>query len=199
MHDLIRAATGSLLLGNDHKLAFDEDFWLSDSAGFWKLENRQDFIEPDSDSWLAYARGDEAAATRHTAARQPELADYYRRIDEAGFRTHRVRVVDLPMSPYLRWEMELLSLRNKSGASIRVVHRAAVEEHETTAPLPEIAICGHRAAYILLYSSEGLLLGSTRYTEETLIRELRDYIADLHFAGTDLTDFWEDHRPATTT
>lgn len=192
MHELFDGVPGDRLHRDDYQQAFDRDFWKTGAPGFWKLERGQTFQEPSSPSWVAFAAGDWDEARRLTDARRPELEGYYRKITDHGFRTHRVRVVQLPLTPYLRWELHLLRLRDELGGTVRVVDAGLVRVFETAEHhLPEICTLSDDVMYQAVYDENGLQQGGIRYTDRELIRGCRVFIEELFALGEDLPGFLE--------
>lgn len=189
IHGQFAAASGTELRGDAFLAAFHEDFWRTGPSGFWKLEVGQSFIESTSASWWAFEHGDLAGAVALHEGRREELADYYRRIAEHGFATCRVRVVDLPLSPYLRWELPLLRLRDELGGACRVLASSHHALLGADRPLPEVCVLGDEVVYRLLYAPSGLQLGGVRYADAVLAVGLRRYLQALFYAAEPIWSF----------
>ncbi|WP_018682990.1 DUF6879 family protein [Actinokineospora enzanensis] len=183
---------GERLLGQPYQDDFDEHFWEIDSTGFWKLERRQEFREPGDDSWVAFTEGRWADALALLEERRASLAAHYRRIAERGFDTLRVRVVERPLSPYLRWELRLLLLRHELGGRTRIVTAEQVREFEPAGPLPELVTLGDRVMYEILYDDDGVQYGAVRFAEQAAIARGRELIQGLYADGEDVDSFF--HR-----
>lgn len=186
MHEPDVHLTGAAFLED-----FDRYFWRSGTSGFWKLERRQVFQEPTDDSWVAFSEGRWDQALRLLEARRPALEGYYQRIAAAGFTTRRVRVVEQPLTPYLRWELHLLRLRHQLGGRVRVVGPERVKPLEQHGPLPELITLGDEAGYVLDYDEQGLQEGGTRFTDPATIAHWRSVIAILYADGEDLNEYFQ--------
>lgn len=193
MHELLDGATGDRLLGADYRAAFDRDFWkIRRPPGFWKLERQQSFKEPGYGSWEAFEVGDWPRALQLLEDQRREFEDYYRRIEDHGFGCRRVRVVDLPLSKYLRWELHVLQARHQLGGLTKVVDVEQVREHETAGQvLPEIYTLGTDVMYQAMYDEQGVLEGATRYTDRDLIVRCQRFIEKLYADGEELPVFFE--------
>lgn len=178
--DVLRDAAGTCLLGNVYWSAFDRDFWRCGQSGFWNLKRLQNFQEPDDDSWAAFSRGDWDTAMNLLARRRDSLRQYYRRIDEHGFKTWQVRVVEEPLTDYMRWELRLLRLRDELGGRTRLVQAADLRLWERGGVLPEIVAVGDDVAYCALYDETGLQLGGIRYTDPEFVEQCRLFIRMLY-------------------
>src|ERR1700728_2724665 len=91
---------------------FEDNFWRS--REFRKLERGQVFAEPGDASWEAFDAGDWGEAMHLAEARRADLRRYHEENAAAGIRTRRIRIVSLPVTPYLQWELHLLRLRDEA-------------------------------------------------------------------------------------
>lgn len=161
------------------------------SAEFWKLERGQVFAEPGSESWEAFDRGDWDESLRLIEARRPGFADYQRRNEARGMNSRRVRIVELPPSPYLHWELRLLLLRHELGQPTRVLPARDVADLEEQGPLPEISTLDSEAMYKVVYDADGAASHAVRFTDTALVGRCRDLIASLYERGEPISDFFQ--------
>lgn len=195
MRDFLEASSGEKLDLETYRSDFKKHFWAIKENDFWKLERQQTFQEPGDDSWEAFSAGNWKKAVQLLEERRDALQDYYRQIAQAGFRTWRVRVVEEPITPYLRWELRLLRLRHEYGGYVRIVGPDAVQELESEVQIPEIVVLGSSVMYEALYDEHGILAGGTRYTDHTLIESCRKIISGLYAIGEDV-DIFSDRKNA---
>jgi hypothetical protein len=175
-------------LGFDAYLAdFERRFWRVDSS--WKLERRQVFQEPDVPSWAAMAEGDQERALVLADEMRAGIAEHQRRLDAKGIVQRRVRVVELPLSDYLRWELYVLRIRADLGERIRVVHPSEVAEWETADTLPEIIVLGDRTVYQVRYDRDGVVTGAKLLTDPKVAEACHQEIEGLWRRGEELTRF----------
>ncbi|MBP2472563.1 hypothetical protein JOF53_001435 [Crossiella equi] len=167
------------------------DFARLRDGGFWKLERQQHFAEPDNPSWRAFHGGDWGLARQRLAAMREEFTAYYRRALARGVRHWRVRVVELPLTPYLHWELHVLRLRVACGANARVVGPEQVRALERDGPLPEVFTLGTRVLYQARYDEHGVLAGGRRRTGAELVARWQRTIAGLYQTGQELVTFFE--------
>lgn len=155
---------------------------------FWKLERGQTFAEPGDDSWEAFDAGDWDEALRLIEARRAGLE---RSFAAAGTEARRIRVVTLPVTPYLQWELQFLRVRDESGRPIRILRSSDIADLEDQGPLPEIYTLDTDVMYQAVYDEHGVLEHALRYTGRALITRCRDFIADLYGRGEPIADFFE--------
>jgi hypothetical protein len=191
MHDFLQRAAGTRLMGDAYGTDFQRNFWRIGESGFWKLERRQTFRQPGSESWVAFDNGEWERALRLQQARRAEITEYYEKIAMHGFKTWWVRVVEKPITPYLQWELHSLRLRSQCGDRIRVVPAQQLARFEIDDKVPELITLGADLMYELLYDHNGLHEGAIRYTGAKVVQGCREIISDLYAIGEDLEDFFE--------
>lgn len=179
------------LLGLD---AYLEDFWAHwDKVEdvFWKLERGQTFRELGDASWEAMVEGrwDEALEileTRH----QPDH-EYYQQVAALGFETRRIRIVELPVTPYLQWELNSFRIRTGTGERIRVLDAAKLGDLETAGHLPELTILGTRVMYEVRYDDNGTPNGARKVENWDVIDACRVELEPLYAQAEDFRSFFE--------
>ncbi|WP_199537377.1 DUF6879 family protein [Spongiactinospora gelatinilytica] len=188
MHDLLNGATGRRMALAEYYSDFECNF--ATAREFWKLERGQAFAEPGDASWEAFDRGDWAEAIRLLEERRADLIAYHREVAAAGTQTCRIRIVELPLTPYLQWELNLLNIRDETGGPIRVLRADDVRDLEARAPLPEIYTMDEKVMYQAVYDEHGVLESARRFDDVDLIRRCRSFIVDLYERGEPIGDFF---------
>lgn len=178
LHDVIDLP-GTTYGPDEYRAAFWED--IKHSIWFWKLECRQTFREPGSEKWEAFQRGDIAEALALEEYRESVATEYA--MD--SFVSHRVRMVKLPLTPYLWWEMHLLNVRAGVGERINVV----VDNQSSFAELPEL-VCMSNAVWHITYDDSGVLIGGRRLADLTLAPVIRTELEALFDRGEPLSTFF---------
>jgi hypothetical protein len=166
---------------------FERRFWQVDAS--WKLERRQVFQEPDVPSWAAMAEGDRERALLLADEMRASIAEHQRRLDARGIVQRRLRVVELPLSDYLWWELYVLRIRAGLGERIRVLLPSQVTSWETSATLPEVIVLGGHTVYQVRYDREGIATGAKLLADPDIAAECRDELEGLWRQGEDLADF----------
>jgi hypothetical protein len=158
---------------------------------FWKLERGQVFAEPGDVSWEAFDSGDWDKAMCLLEQRRDDLKRYHQVDVAAGTATRRIRIVSLPVTPYLHWELQLLKIRDETGGPIRILQARDVAALEDQGPLPDIYTIDMDVMYQAVYDEHGVLEYALRYTDPVLVSRCRDFIADLYAHGEPITGFFE--------
>ncbi|KOV81389.1 DUF6879 family protein [Nocardia sp. NRRL S-836] len=180
MRELFGGAEGKLLPRDEYREDFERRFWRSGRSGFWKLERLQHFEEPGNDSWNAFDEGDWDRSLALLEERGPALRTHYAKIANAGFETSRVRIVEHPLTDYLRWELHLLLARDQLGGHTRILPVREIARFEEKNPLPELVTLGDDVMYEILYDENGRLRGGVLYTGTSPVVRCREFIKRLY-------------------
>lgn len=189
MPKLLNGAMGELLDLPAYYADFEENFHHAQE--FWKLERGQTFAEPGDASWEAFDRGDWEESMRLLEERREDLIKYHKEAADAGTSTYRIRIVSLPLTAYLQWELNLLKIRDETGGPIRVLDASNVSRFELQSPLPEIYTMDSSVMYQAVYDSYGVLASALRYTDKVIVGRCRDFIASLYERGTPIRDYYQ--------
>jgi hypothetical protein len=185
------AARGERLEQPEYKKDFRERALTIGGQDMWKLERRQDFREPGTPSWDAFARGDWGRALRIYEDDRDSLRAYLEDRRRRGIDYRRVRVVEEPIIPYVQWELNVFRLRAECGEQIRVVGHEAVRELEQSGPVPELINLGNETLYEICYSEQGTADGALRFVDSGLVTRYRKLARDLYEAGEDFQSFFD--------
>ncbi|MBR7674796.1 DUF6879 family protein [Streptomyces daliensis] len=189
MLDELAGAPGERLLGDTYWADFEERFWRIGEPGFWKLERLQEFQEPMDDSWVAFSKGDWPHALALLESRREALTQHYARLRAHRFETWRIRVVEQPLTDYMRWELRLLLMRDELGGHTRVIDAGRVRPYEEDGRLPELITLGDDVAYRLLYDENGLQEGGVRYAGHDLVAGCRKFVQGLYGEGEGIREY----------
>lgn len=180
----VREAEGVTLPAPAYRTEFYDHFRRMNGV-VWKLERAQHFHEPDVPSWVAMMDGD--------WARSFALIEDMRFADDLppGAEVRRLRIVDLPLTAYMQWEIALLVARTRAGERARALHASQVRHLERFAPLPEALILGPDLMYEILYDDMGAHIGGRRITDPLVIEPCAQLIEKLFAAAEDIPSFFE--------
>ncbi len=190
MLDFLRDAPGVLLSDEEYDKDLDERWERAPAHDSWKLERRQHFVEPWSDSWQAFARGDWDEVLRLDDARAADLLTEGQRDAERGIRTFRLRIVETPISPYLQWELHGFRQQVAAGELIRVVGPEVVAPFEGDGLVPELLNIGPDTLYEVVYDDDGLAVGAVRYSDADCVAAFTAFMERLYARGEDFTPFF---------
>lgn len=182
-------AIGERLELSDYYGSFFENYALA--SEFWKLERGQVYAEPSSESWKAFDRGDWEESLRLSEERRVEHVRSRAHDDARGMTSRRVRIVSLPPSDYLQWELYSLRIRDESREPVRVLLDTQVANLELQGPLPDLNLMDNGVMYQLIYDSNGVIDHALRYADKALVRQCRDFIADLFDRGEPIAAFFK--------
>jgi hypothetical protein len=190
MTDLITFPdTGERLTLDEYRREFWELYRGIEERDSWKLERRQDFQEHNSPSWDAARAGDWVEALRLINARSPELRAQARDEHARGHFFHRIRIVEQPLSRYMRWQLESQRQRDECGERIRVMDVTKVRPLETRGPLPELVALGGTVLYEVTYRDDGYSDGAIRHTDPATVTFYETFIRGLYAAGEDIQTY----------
>ncbi|MFI7251309.1 DUF6879 family protein [Micromonospora chalcea] len=179
MRDLLRAASGQRLSLPE----YEADFYAtveSVDGPILKTERIQTFGEPGSPSWEAFAAGRWDEALRIAARPDPELAQFFTDLHGRGSGLHRLRIVELPLTPYLIWELNFLRFRAEVGERIRVLKADGVSELEREHGIvPELMVAGGKAVYDVRYDESGAPVGADKFVQPEIVEGCRSQVRTL--------------------
>lgn len=153
----------------------------------YKLEVGQSFMEPDNDSWVLANNGDWDEAMR--IAQNDGEADNKRADPPAP--SYRVRIFELPLTPYLIWELNYLKYRNRFVNNCRFLCLSDVPKDLNLLVEKEIVTIDTNVLYEVHYTASGKLAGATKETDLKTISDVVKKIEQLYEIGITFDDFAE--------
>lgn len=153
----------------------------------YKLEVGQSFMEPDNDSWVLANNGDWDEAMQ--IAQNDGEADNKRADPPAP--SYRVRIFELPLTPYLIWELNYLKYRNRFVNNCRFLCLSDVPKDLKLLVEKEIVTIDTNVLYEVHYTSSGELAGATKETDLKTISDVVKKIEQLYEIGITFDDFAE--------
>jgi hypothetical protein len=158
---------------------------------FWKFERRQSFKEPTNASWQAFERGDEAEALRLAVEQFPQMRQ--EAATEPFSVASRVRVVEEPLTPYLRWQLFRFQQWAQLGEQIHILPVEQIRDDEGDTTWPEVVVIGRRVAYEVLYDSLGAPIGARRIASESIAVACAEFVESLVARSVRLDDWLQSH------
>lgn len=163
----------------------------------YKLERRQTFQEPGNPSWEAFAAGDMRRALDLIDENRAAQRDFKKIFDDRDAHFYRLRIIEDPLSSYLKWELAHFRLNAEEGEKIYIVNQAMVADLDLRYRLDDYTIFDRSLAFFLNYSDDGLFLHADLVSDRTVIAELvalseevlarsipfEDYPVDLPLSG----------------
>ncbi len=197
MHRLFDGVVGTRLDRETYKEEFRELFFWAPGIRFLKLEAQQAFAEPGDPSWeAAFVGGDWEKALRLIDEKRTEYEQDKQQMRDLGITSRRLRVVRLPLSPYLQWELQVLRLMGAICDEIRVLDVTHLQSHPAGGVLPEVVVIDGTTTYEVLYDDTGKLSGAIRRTDASLAASCRELISGWYEKnGDDVGEFCDRHLP----
>lgn len=135
--------------------------WDNAARQFLKVEVLQAFEEPGDPSYEALRRRDFKEAVRLVRERVAAQEGMYREGIRRGMEIVRLRVVEWPLTEYLRYEIMAYVVAETIGERVLVIERESLRP-EVERELREFNMFDQRIAFLLDYTPEGLFRGAWR-------------------------------------
>ncbi|MFC4563559.1 DUF6879 family protein [Nocardiopsis mangrovi] len=161
------------------------------TGDIWKLERSQVFFEAGDSAWEAFASGDWERVLDIFDGERAAIRDDVARYARFGLRLRRLRIVELPPTPYLQWEMHSHRIFVESGFEIRVLGAERVRHLEGEQPLPELMVYGGRTLYHVRYDERWAPIGAKRIDDPALAESAAHAITALYDQAEPLMDFFQ--------
>ncbi|HSH60011.1 MAG TPA: hypothetical protein VK988_10290 [Acidimicrobiales bacterium] len=136
---------------------------------FRKVEALQYYDESGDPSWEAFRRGDHATAMAELDCIVDEQTELLKPALTRGVSLTRLRIVEYPVTDYVRWEFASYELSRKIGEQIFAIEKTALEGQ-----LPDFVSFDDDILVLLEYSAEGKFCQGIEYRA---CREVEDLIA----------------------
>lgn len=172
------------------------DAWSRLSSRFLKVECWQEYQELDTtESQKAYRRGDVSAARKLLAEEAESDRSLYDDVRRQQIDYARIRLVKLPLTDYLKYELAAYSIRSQMGENIEVVQLSSLTPvpSETTF---DFLLFDRHTALIHDYGSAavGIQSGGWVNHDADVISVLEDRALALRSSAVPLREFLGDAR-----
>jgi hypothetical protein len=130
--------------------------WDAARERFLKVERRQDYNQAGDESFEAFRSGDHAAAARLLREILLGQREMYARARARGVELVRLRLVEEPLSDYLRYyEIPSYSVSEELGERIVFAHPDPTEDE-----LPDCIVFDSTVMFVNAYDGLGRLVGA---------------------------------------
>ncbi|WP_046468852.1 DUF6879 family protein [Allosalinactinospora lopnorensis] len=187
----IRQARGRVLDRPTYHADSDQEQARLTGGVIWKLERSQVFNEVGDPAWEAMLAGDWARVMEIFESEREAISQELRDNAEQGLEFRRLRIVESPPTPYLRWESHSHRIFVECGHPIRALDAAEVAHLETVGPLPELMVYGDRVLYQVRYDEAWTPIGAKRVDDPELVSGAVEAIARLWRYGEPFPDYFE--------
>ena len=149
---------------------------LCDTVGnrIIKLERLQSYQEPKNASFEAFVGGDYQRSINLIPQMRAEEAESYTRLFRRGVQFIRIRAVELPLSEYLKWELQTYAVSARYGETILLGDITNEPIDGALNQASDFILYDDRHVFVHDYSSEGLLSGGWLIEDVDYIAKCRD-------------------------
>lgn len=162
------AELGQYLEADDQDRLFEE-FWQELQHRFFKLETRQFYDEQGVPAFEAWRRGDHRQTERLVRARVfDEQADVYRFIETHNIEFVRIRILELPVSDYVRFENLVYRYAAEAGETVLGVESSRLPD-DLRGSLFDFLLFDDSRVFVHDYDAEGLRRGSWLVTDRRVV------------------------------
>lgn len=190
MLERVRDGSGEVLHSEEAFRADSNQHW-GHIDEFHKLERLQHFNEQGFPSWDTFVAGRWEDSLQELELDRANVVAEFAEDKQSGLVSYRVRVVELPVTPYVQWELHALKMRAEYGENIRVVGPDAVARYETSETVPELIFLGGRVMYETSYDQAGVRTSRRKFTDSEFVERCLSDIQVLYDQGEDLVTFFE--------
>lgn len=168
--------------------------WERLERRFIKLECWQTYQEQASNrSHDEYKLGNVVAATRLLEIEAETDRPLYERIKSEGLEYARVRLVKLPLSSYLQYELISYRIREQMGENIEAV----LVESDVSVPSEELfdfLLFDRRTALVHDYGTDGCQVGGWRVDDPDVVERLERTAVQLRASAVTVNELLRDNR-----
>lgn len=137
-----------------------------------KLETKQLYQEHDNPAWKALQAGDTEQAARLIPEVRSDDVGLYSDLKRREVEFLRCRPLVFPLSPYMRWEMEVYKFNAAHGERIFCCNRRALDSIFDQQACHDFMVFDARFAFIHDYDDQGLVRGGWHVEDQADIRAL---------------------------
>jgi len=180
-----------LELSLDDFFARFEVQWNSARTSFWKIEARQTYAEPDDPSYKAFLRGDSEQSKALLRERIFAQREMYQRARENGVSFVRIRIVERPITDYMRYEYDSYPFSAELGERILFVERSGIDSARVPSgvELRDLLLFDSEHLFLHRYSPKGELQGAFAVEDASLAKAYAEFFEYLVTIGTPLEDY----------
>jgi hypothetical protein len=154
----------------------DFDTFFKELRSRWvKIERLQEYDESDSVGYQAFKRGDYAEARDHVQRMVRSQTGIYSHARRFGVTMIRIRICDLPLSPYLvHYEIPAYLADIECGEDIRFVDARVIEDLLTNSGISDYVLFDDKRVTALIYDVASATLRDVLLAEDREV--VRQYI-----------------------
>jgi hypothetical protein len=169
------------------------DFSVSVQTRIFKLERLQYYIETGNESWQEFEGGNVRRSLelmRNIRATEAQFdIDFFRR----GLQFLRVRAIELPLSPYVEWELQSHIISAQYGETILVADLTNAQRNRILWNSRDFLLFDSNAALVHDYAPDGALRGGWISQDQDFLRRCTDLAAAFLSSSVPLAVFMANH------
>jgi len=158
----------------------DFDKFFRELRSRWvKVERLQEYDESDSVAYQAFRRGDYAEARNLVQKMVRSQTDFYSHVQRFGVAMTRIRICDLPLSPYLvHYEIPAYLADIECGEDIRFVDARLIDDLLTDSGISDYVLFDDKRVTALIYDTASATLQDVLLTEDPAVVQQYVEISD---------------------
>jgi len=159
----------------------------------FKLERLQNYMEPDNESWREFQVGNIKRSLELIPMIRAKEAEYDVEFFKRGLQFLRVRAVELPLSPYIEWELQFHAFSAQYGETILVSDLTYTDRGSMLWNARDFLLFDSFAVLVHDYNPDGLLVGGWVCQGEAIVRHYSDLARDFTSISVPLAVFMANH------
>jgi hypothetical protein len=143
--------------------------WKKVEKQVLKLETRQVYREPGNISFDSLEKGDFDEAVKLISEARKGDVELYQSLASRHILLERCRPIEIPLSDYLKWEVECYKFNSKHGENIYVSKKNELYEQYA---MHDFMVFDDKIAFIHDYDDKGEIRGGWMTTDKNIIANL---------------------------
>lgn len=164
--------------------------WRDTKYQVLKLETRQEYQQPDNESYVAFTRGDLRRSMQLLDESVAGDRELYASLRDRGVDFIRCRPISKPMSPYLAWEMQHYEFNSREGERIYCCDLNHVGNIFDQRAKHDFMVFDSSVAVIHNYDSSGGIAGGWMTRDEEKISILQSLFIEIKSHCSPFTMFF---------
>lgn len=162
--------------------------WDNLEQRFLKIESLQHYREEEDPAYGAFRAGNMERAVEFVKKRIYSQKPMYESAKKKGVKFVRIRIVERPIDPYLRYEFASYRFSSDLGEQILVVEGDSIENHKKP-QIRDMLIFDDKHLLVHDYDNCGILRGGWECSDGRIVGDYANLAAYLISISTPLADY----------